>query len=255
MAFFLGASCLAQNTAFNPESSKGSFYEYAEFYDAGKVNYKLSELQKDASIEFSSLKSDNQSTGFTTNNFWIKFKIENSSGDAKTYYLETARPITDIAELYQIDERNEVSQFKSGDQIPFNERQVAHRSTTVFKIKLPKNSEQQFYLLLKSDGETINLPLNLYSEAEFWQVNYKQQMFHGLFYGILFLAGIIYLFFYTSLRAKSFLYYGCYVFSIGLMQAALDGLLFQYFFTSPGFSVKGGTYNCHSFKYFSFKIL
>ena len=233
-AFFLGFGCTAQNEAFNPESSKGNFYEYAEFFDAGKSNYGISDLQKDASENFSPLKSENQSTGFTTHNFWIKFKLENSATETQTYYLETARPITDVAELYQIGAKDKIFQYKSGDQIPFKDRQVAHRST-IFKIELPKNSEQQFYLHLKSDGETINLPLNIYSEAEFWQINYKQQMFLGIFYGLLALAGIIYLFFYTSLRAKSFLYYGCYVFSIGLMQAALDGLLYQYFFTTPGY--------------------
>ncbi|SRX54861.1 hybrid sensor histidine kinase/response regulator [Aequorivita sp. CIP111184] len=232
--FIIGFGCNAQNAVFDTENSKGKLYEYAEFYDAGKSNYELSEIQHGFSNKFLPLNSENQSTGFTTDNYWIKFKLENSNDQAKTYYLETARPITDVAELYQISNDDKITKFKSGDQIPFNERQVAHRST-VFKIELPENSEQQFYLHLKSDGETINLPFNLYTESEFWQVNYKQQMFLGLFYGILFLAGIIYLFFYTSLRAKSFLYYGIYVLSIGLMQAALDGLLFQYFFTSPSY--------------------
>ncbi|MEH6765210.1 MAG: 7TM diverse intracellular signaling domain-containing protein [Aequorivita antarctica] len=232
--FIIGVGCIAQNVAFDPEISKGNLYEYAEFYDAGKSNLELSVLQNDPSKNFFPLKSENQSTGFTTDNFWIKFNLENSSTQAKTYYLETARPITDVAELYQIYNKNKISEFKSGDQISFNERQVAHRST-VFKIELPKNSNQQIYLHFKSDGETINLPLNLYSETEFWQVNYKQQLFLGIFYGLLILASIIYLFFYTSLRARSFLYYSCYVFLIGLMQASLDGLLFQYFFKVPGY--------------------
>lgn len=230
----LGVNCIAQNTGFNPETSKGHLYEYAEYYDAGNVNHSFAELQGDAAATFFPLTSENQSTGFTTSNYWVKFKLENTSNALKTYYLETARPITDVAQLYQIGEKNNIQQFKSGDQIPFNERQVNHRST-VFKIKLPRDSEYQFYLHLKSDGETINLPLNLYSENAFWQVNYTQQMFLGIFYGIVFLAGIIYLFFYRSMRAKSFLYYGCYVFSIGLMQASLDGILFEYIFTEPSY--------------------
>ncbi len=234
LTFIIGVSCIAQNVAFDPEISKGNLYEYAEFYDAGKANYEISDFQNDTSKEFSPFLSENQSTGFTTDNFWIKFNLLNRNSQAKTYYLETARPITDVAELYQIGKNNQVVQFKSGDQIPFKDRQVAHRST-VFKIELPENSEQQFYLHLRSDGETINFPFSLYSESEFWQENYKQQLFLGLFYGILFLAGIIYLFFYTSLRAKSFLYYGLYVLFTGLMQAAIDGFLFQYFFTSPGY--------------------
>ncbi|WP_146743190.1 hybrid sensor histidine kinase/response regulator, partial [Aequorivita lipolytica] len=234
LTYIIGVGCIAQNVVFDPEISKGNLFEYAEFYEAGKSKYDLIELQNDPSKKFLSLKSENQSTGFTTHNFWIRFNLENSNAQAKTYYLETARPITDVAKLYQIGTNNKITEFKSGDQIPFNERQVAHRST-VFKIELPKNSVQQFYLHFKSDGETINLPLSLYSETEFWQVNYKQQLFLGIFYGLLLLAGIIYLFFYTSLKTKSFIYYSGYVFSIGLMQASLDGLLFQYIFKEPGY--------------------
>lgn len=66
-------------------------------------------------------------------------------------------------------------------------------------------------------------------------MNYSQQLFLGLFYGLLFLAGIIYLFFYTSLREKSFLYYGFYVFSIAFMQSALDGFIFEFIFPEGGF--------------------
>lgn len=149
------------------------------------------------------------------------------------YYLETARPITDEADLYQISEAK-TYHFQSGDQIQFDKRQLPHRST-VFKIKLPPQTTQQFYFHLKSDGETINLPLNLYSETSFWIMNYKQQLFLGLFYGLLFLAGIIYLFFYTSLKEKSFLYYAIYVFSIASLQSALDGFIFQYVFPNGGF--------------------
>ncbi|MCB0382003.1 MAG: hybrid sensor histidine kinase/response regulator, partial [Psychroserpens sp.] len=111
---------------------------------------------------------------------------------------------------------------------------VKHRST-VFKVEIPENTTQQLFLNFKSDGETINIPLNLYDESSFWISNYKQQLFLGLFYGLLFLAGIIYLFFYTSLKEKSFLYYGIYVFSIAFLQAALDGLIFQYIFPEGGY--------------------
>lgn len=137
-----------------------------------------------------------------------------------------------MANLYQIGD--EILTHKSGDQIPFEDRDVEHRQT-VFELKLPAKSEQQFYMQLKSDGETINLPLNLLTQSEFINRNYKQQLFLGLFYGVLLLAGLIYLFFYKSLKSKAFLYYGLYVFSIALMQAALDGFIYQYVFTNGGY--------------------
>ncbi len=233
-ALLWGLGCIGQNPAFNPVESKGELYEYAEFTNTGRSDLSFEQIKDNPSLNFENLSSENQSTGFTADNYWLRFELENSSNVPKTYFLETARPITDLAELYQFNGNEKPKVFRSGDQIPFIKRQVAHRST-IFKIELPQNSVQKFYIHLKSDGETINLPLNLYSENSFWLVNYKQQLFLGIFYGLLLLAGIIYLFFYSSLKAKAFLYYGFYVFSIGLMQAALDGFLFQYFFPDGGY--------------------
>ncbi len=233
LTYFIGLGLYAQETSFDPLKSKGQLYEYANFYDAGNLDLSINEVKKDSLFQNNFLDSDNHSVGFTSNNYWVRFKIKNSTQKESTYYLETARPVTDIADLYQIGTKN-IESFKSGDKIPFSERQVKHRAT-VFKLNLPANSTQDIYLHFKSDGETLNMPLNLYTETSFWMMNYSQQLFLGLFYGLLFLAGIIYLFFYTSLKEKTFLYYGLYVFSIAFMQSALDGFIFEFIFPEGGF--------------------
>ncbi|MEY8870802.1 7TM diverse intracellular signaling domain-containing protein [Meridianimaribacter flavus] len=228
----LSIGLYAQENAYNLKESSNKLYNFAEFTATDKPELSIEEVLN-SNLEFTPLASDNHSIGFTSQSFWTRFKLFNPDSESKTYYLQTARPITDIADLYQIS-KNGIEKFSSGDQIPFNERQVEHRET-IFKITLPANTTQQFYLHLASDGETINIPLDIYSEFDFWVMNYKQQLFLGLFYGLLFLAGVIYLFFYTSLKEKTFLYYGLYVFSIALMQGALDGLIFQYIFLNGGF--------------------
>ena len=225
----------AQNTAYNPNTSKGKLYEYAQFAKAENGGVTIdSILEGKSSLAFKPLTSEYQSVGFSTDDYWLTFKLENSAKESKVYYLQTARPVTDVASLFQVDKKNKVSEFKSGDIIPFDERQVAHRKT-IFKVELPKSSSQLFYIHLRSDGETLNLPLILQTESEFWKANYSQQLFLGFFYGLLFLATIVYMFFFTSLSNKTFLYYGSYVFSIALLQSALDGMIFQYVLPSGGF--------------------
>lgn len=222
----------AQNVAFNPEGSKGELYEYASFFKTSKV-LTIQDVIGNPNLKFNTIDSNNQSVGFTTDSYWIHFVLENSSLEPKTYYLKTARPITDIATLFQVKDST-IQEFKSGDQIPFSKRQVKHRQT-IFKFTIPKQVKQQFYLHLKSDGETLNLPLNLYTEDAFWKENYSQQLFLGVFYGLLFLAVLVYFFFYTSLSKKTFLYYSIYVLSIAFLQSALDGFLFQYVFSNGGY--------------------
>ena len=221
------------DTYYNPELNQDDLFQYASYTNVGKQTLNINEVLISNDLIYTPLKSDNESVGFTSDYYWVRFKLENTSAESKTYYLDTARPVTDFATLYQITNNN-IKSFKSGDEIRFEEKQVKHRST-IFKIILPPNSKNQFYLNLKSDGETINIPLNIYNENEFWKYNYNQQLFFGLFYGILLLAGIIYLFFYKSLKEKTFLFYGFYVFSIASLQAALDGLIFQYIFPNGGY--------------------
>lgn len=224
----------SQNTAYNPIKSKGKLYEYAEFAKASNSNLSINDiLNGESNLDFNPLTSENQSLGFTSDNYWLNFKLENTTNQAQTYYLQTARPITDIANLYQISNNNYI-EYNSGDAIDFNDRQVQHRKT-VFKLELPKNSVQKFYIHLKSDGETLNLPLLIQTENEFWKSNYNEHLFLGFFYGLLFLAAIVYLFFFTSLSNKTFLYYSIYVLSIALLQSALDGIIFQYILPSGGY--------------------
>ncbi|MGB1210117.1 MAG: 7TM diverse intracellular signaling domain-containing protein [Lacinutrix venerupis] len=235
LIFCLFSSALfAQNTPFNPIESKGKLYEYALFAKAENPNLTIEDIiSSQSDIVYNPLTSENQSVGFSSDDYWLTFSLENTTNQENTYYLETARPVTDIANLYQIN-NNDIKHFSSGDAIPFKDRQVKHRKT-IFKIILPKNSEQKFYIHLKSDGETLNLPLTLYSPNEFWKVNYAEQLFLGFFYGLLFLASLIYLFFFTSLSNKTFVYYSIYVFSIALMQTALDGIIFQYLLPFGGY--------------------
>lgn len=233
LTYLLSIGLYAQDDVFDVQNSKGELYEYAQFANARNLDLSISEISKTSVLAYENLESDNHSVGFTSDNYWVRFKIKNSSKKPNTYYLETARPITDIVNLYQIS-NGKIQHFKSGDGIPFDNKQVNHRST-IFKLELPPTNIQQIYIHYKSDGETINLPLKLNDEPSFWMVIYKQQLFLGLFYGVLFIAGIIYLFFYTSLKEKSFLYYGLYVFSIGLLQAALDGFIHEYIFPNAGY--------------------
>tara|TARA_R110000744_G_scaffold282063_1_gene393809 strand:- start:525 stop:2888 length:2364 start_codon:yes stop_codon:yes gene_type:complete len=230
--YLMVSALCAQKPAYEPEKSIGKFFEYAEFTNVGDSDYSIEDILNNKLLTYEDLNSENHDFGFTSDTYWVRFILKNNSFTNKSYYLETARPITDIANLYQIGQTIEVQ--KNGDQISFKEKMIPHRQI-VFKISLAPQSEKEFYLKLGSDGETINLPLILYNESTFLYNNYKQQLFLGLFYGVLLLAGLIYLFFYTSLKSKVFLYYGLYVLFIAIMQGALDGFIFQYFLPNGGY--------------------
>lgn len=210
-----------------------SLHNYTSIADVGQkeldihyviANYKVLNSKK--------LQTENDDLGFTQNHFWTKTELKNPTDLTLNYYLETARPITDLVELYLIDEVSGIITKKvSGDTMPYSQRSFDNRKS-IFKIEIPPQSNLQLFLHLKSDGEVIKIPVMLYSSERFIQMVSNEQLFFGIFYGILLIAAIIYFFFFFALNEKIFLYYSLYVLFVGLLQFALDG--FFYKFVTPG---------------------
>lgn len=205
-----------------------SLYHYTTIADVGQQVLTLDQVRKGyASLYPSKLKSANDDLGFTNHHFWAKFSLENTTLKPLEYFLETARPITDVAELYQVNAvTQEVFSAVSGDAIPFKQRNFWDRKT-IFKIELAPGEKADFYLHLKSDGETIKMPVQLRDAQSFIQEATVEEWIFGVFYGILLTAAILYLFFFVAMREKTFLYYSLYVVFIGLMQFAIDGYFFK----------------------------
>ena len=199
----------------------------------GKKDLTFDTIRSNTDLPFVPLSSLEENMGFSHESYWIRFSLENPDRTASEYYLETARPITDIVDLYLVSEDGNVQRQFSGDKIPFSKKTVAHRKS-IFDISLEPLQKMEVYIHLKSDGEVVMTPLRLYSKNAFFELTYKEQVFYGFFYGILILACIIYLFFFFALKDSAFIYYGLYVLFIALMQFSLDGFFHQYFTPQAG---------------------
>ncbi|MCB0382004.1 MAG: hypothetical protein KDD05_01490, partial [Psychroserpens sp.] len=90
IACLIGFTSYAQELAFDPLESKGQLYEYADLLNTGSSELTVRDVLFNSSLEFKNLESDNHSVGFTTDNFWVRFKLKNSSNRQQTFYLETA---------------------------------------------------------------------------------------------------------------------------------------------------------------------
>ncbi|AWI25726.1 hybrid sensor histidine kinase/response regulator [Flavobacterium pallidum] len=211
-----------------------SLHQYASLADAGSHDFSIQQVVDGSSaLRFLPLKSENTNIGFTKNHYWLKVSIKNDTDALLEYYFETARPVTDLVNLYTIDSKGKLTEMQSGDNIPFKDRSFRHRMP-LFPLKLAPHETLRCYLHLKSDGEVINMPVALRSEFSLMKAGFLEQLVFGIFYGILLIAAIIYFFFFFGLKEKSFLYYSSYVFFIGLMQFSLDGYFHQYIASGAG---------------------
>ena len=143
--------------------------------------------------------------GFSNKHYWLKLKLGNPQLNEFEGSMELGRPVTDFIEVYQSNSLRPI--WRGGDRIPFEERSKAQR-LNVFPLQLEPNASQSYWIHFKSDGETLDIQPKIYTEEAFYQRQYSEQLFLGLFYGMLFLSAVIYLFFYTGLREKAFLFYG-----------------------------------------------
>jgi signal transduction histidine kinase/CheY-like chemotaxis protein len=210
-----------------------SIHKESHILDLGFEKIKIDQiLARESQLDFNPLTSPVTNLGFTNRNYWVQFTLSNETREAKTYYLETGRPITDVVDLYQVRDGQVIKTTRNGDLISFHDRPFKHRKL-IFPIEIDPNSQASFHLNYQSDGEVINLPLVLNDAVSLVESSYFDQLIFGFFYGILFLAAITYLFFYLGIREKSILLYSSYVVSIALLHLSLDGFLIQFIFTEP----------------------
>lgn len=239
--FLLALCLLIWSAQFNCSLAQQRAYEFPlDLYpqsfilDAGQEKVSLDSLIKNESnFEFKPITQSNTNLGFTDHYYWVKFTLENPSSNPQQFYLETARPITDLADLYVFQENGQEKYYKNGDMIPFVSRPVQHRKI-LFPIYIAAGEIKTYYLHLGSDGEVINLQLKLHNDQSLIKSTLFDQLIFGIFYGILLLASVTYLFFFFGIKEKSFLLYVSYVLSVALLHFSLDGYFFQFVTKGPG---------------------
>ncbi|MCH7411173.1 response regulator [Belliella sp. DSM 111904] len=211
-----------------------SIYKNSSYTIVGSKNYEISDfLNIEQYQDYIEVDGPNTNLGFTKENHWLKFSLKNESEKELNLYFETGRPITDLIEFHQINELGEIKSQKNGDLEPFSKKAFNHRKM-IFPFSLEANSVYNFYIQYQSDGEVINLPLNIHSSVSLIKSSYLEQFIFGIFYGVLVLAGTIYAFFYFGIREKSFLLYSFYVLSVVLLHLSLDGYFFQFITPEAG---------------------
>jgi len=192
-------------------------------------------LQWQPVLKKTKLNSSVTNLDFTTKTYFIYFSVICEPFDDGKYIFETARPITNIAELKLLSGTPKFRHVsKSGDAIPFKEKTIKS-NRTLFPLDVRSDQETFYVLKLKSDGEIISLPMLFRNSQEFENQESIQQFSGGIFYGIFLFVIVIYLTFFMLLRDRLYLLYTIYVLCSGFLQFSLDGYLHKYVFTSGGY--------------------
>ncbi|KAB2814247.1 sensor histidine kinase [Phaeocystidibacter luteus] len=161
--------------------------------------------------------------------YWIRIPVVNNSENSQ-FYLQLEHPMIDSLEVYFGN--SDVPTYVTGDRYHFSERPVEH-PTFLFPFELNAGDSTLIYVRAKSQDQ-IFLPLRIGSREDIIVDNSRKGVFLGIYIGVIFVMFFYNLFVYITTKDVSYLYYILYILFIGLAQASLEGLTFQYMFpTSP----------------------
>lgn len=152
--------------------------------------------------------------GLTNSTYWLKVRIEypfiNPKFPAeKRWLFELGRAQLDLAELHWTEEDGNHAMLAADVREPFSSRAIRH-SNSVFPIVANLGKSKTYYLKVKN-GNTIYMPVTLWSEEAFAEKAIVEEFLYGVFFGAM-LAMLFYnMFMYFSVRDQSYLYYVLYV--------------------------------------------
>lgn len=138
--------------------------------------------------------------------YWVKFRIGTNSD--KNHWILEMRPRFSMAEIYFINNEGQIITLKSGISKHYSRWPIPNYNISFL---LPNDLKHPwFYLKIKSD---YNTGLGLMTEEfdSFIRRVVPQNLFYGVFYGIMAIATLFSLIFYFKLKERTYLFYSLYV--------------------------------------------
>ncbi|MCP4133955.1 MAG: PAS domain-containing protein [bacterium] len=209
-----------------------SLKPYLEILEDPEDSLTIEEIRKPGTAKrFEPGKTKSLTYEFSTTGFWLRFRVHNSSNRDETWLLELDYPHINIFELYAFDSSGNLTTKKTGDSLPFSQREYQYRKF-IFELPLHEKETQQIYLHY-GGASFKQLLVTMRSQKAFTEKVMEEKYAFGIYYGIL-LVMIFYNFsLFLSTRDKSYLFYVIYIISYAFVQMSYNGLAYRYLW--PGF--------------------
>lgn len=159
--------------------------------------------------------------GISETHYWIKFSLhfplQNLSAPRKkTWLLEVGRAQLDIAELYVPNDNGGFDKYVSDASLKLSERPVPS-ALSVFPIDIEAGQYKTMYLHVAS-GNSLFLPLSLWSKIAFAEKVIVEEYLFGAFLGAMLILVFYNMFLFISIGDKSYLYYSLAFFGFTIFE-------------------------------------
>lgn len=169
--------------------------------------------------------------GFTTTVHWIYFKL-NGLHENGEFALELDYPHIDKIDLYILENGKPMEHVSSGDTRPFKNRDLFYRN---FTHRLNNRTDSIHCMLKIQSNGAVTLPLYIWKTDALLKRITTETFLLGLYYGLLCIIIIFNVLLYLSIRDINYVYYTLWIIGYGGYQFAINGLGFQFIWTSNSY--------------------
>lgn len=163
--------------------------------------------------------------GYSKSHWWLRFSLHNPHPQ-QAWLLEIAYSPLDRVDVYLVRGDSRVEHIAMGDKLPFHARPIEHRYFLA-PIQLDQGEQIEVYLRLFSTG-SVQAPMSLWSEADFYARDIGHTALQGLYYGGLLIIALYNLLVFTVLRERYYLYYVGWVACMLWFMLSINGWAFQF---------------------------
>lgn len=193
------------------------------FWEANSIQRTEIEQALKNENKFKSLPNFYPNFGFTKKDVWFRFILKNSEAKSSTIFFRVNNPNLDEIDLYK---KNKIGHWKCianiGDQRKLSKKKFPGRIFVV-PLKIDKNSIDTFLLRVNNGGEQFQFIPSFVNSDYFSIQDGKNQLFFGIYFGIMLFIILFNLFSYFSLKEKTALWYSLYGIFLALLQFSLLG--------------------------------
>ncbi|ANU22603.1 ATP-binding protein [Planococcus donghaensis] len=207
-------------------SSKVSLSESVQILKDTEGSYELDELvEPPESWKFVQNEEGVPNGGFSSDIYWIRFTVENTSKNEE-WLLELANTFIDKAILYSPEPSGEYSSIQlSNDQS--ESEGVYSKHPPVFKLVLPNDGRNTFFMRVESQG-AMHLPLTIWDHTAYNTKSNQTMALIGLIGGLCLIFCLWCIKWYRSSHQVSFLYLIFLAFSVLVASSSWKGWSFSY---------------------------
>lgn len=179
---------------------------------------------KDQSFQESEMKFLN--FGYSSSIFWVRMRLKNETSH-NDWRLLSSLTYHSYLDFWIEDGKGNWNHIKTGRNYPFSSRQSYEHVGFTFPLDIPENQERIVYLRLQSPNP-LSFPLEIIRAETLNRRFQVENLYYGIYFGIL-LVMIFYNFFiYISLRNNAYLYYILSIICTLIIFSASTGYLFRY---------------------------